>query len=109
MKTRPLVELNPTWITYTLDRRGQGIAFDCPVCDCHCHDRRLEVWFRNPLDGGPYVIADNLATRDGMTYETITVAGPVRGKCGHGVSLERGQVFFTDAGQPPEDTGPQAV
>jgi len=56
------------------------MSFECP----HCHDFRIPVWFKNPLDGGPPVTREEMKQppgeelhhwqRTGDTFETMTLS-----------------------------------
>jgi hypothetical protein len=94
-----LTDLDPGWVSSggpgitdatgqpVPERRGIGIAFDCP---CHCASRCF-VGFENPMDGGiPYDASNPLWHRTGETFETLTLTPSIlrskeRGGCGwHG-------------------------
>jgi hypothetical protein len=95
-----LIELDPRWFAEP-GRHGQGIVFRCP----HCPESKttLAVAFKNPLDGGAPIQLHTEAlyrlidpeywdgdarcmeavppgvhwTRDGASFETLTIAPSV--------------------------------
>ena len=77
-----LSELNPKWVVgnyrdaagleqYSDSRSGMGLRFDCPF---HRQQHRLVVMFRNPIDGGPPSMNENLWQRDGADFENISLS-----------------------------------
>lgn len=71
-------------------RRGIGVLFDCP-CGNRAEEHQCYVAFVNPLDGGPALDPTHpIWTREGDTFEALTlrpsVSRPVdKGGCGwHG-------------------------
>lgn len=78
-------------------RRGIGVLFDCP-CGNRAEDHQCYVAFVNPLDGGPAVDpAHPIWTREGETFETLTLRPSVfrpvdKGGCGLHVYVIAGEV-----------------
>ena len=100
-----LIELNPHWVgaggagIYDKDmnptpkREGIGVSFDCP---CGCALRGF-VPFENPLDGGQKVGNGPHWTREGDTFETLTVKPSIlrskeKGGCGWHGFITAGEV-----------------
>lgn len=102
MQTRPLNTLRAAFTVLELGRNGEGVVFDCPVCNCGCDGKRMTVWFRNPIDGKTPVVTDSLHSRQGRTCEDLTIAGPVKGPCGHTVDVTGGMVSYTPDNPRPE-------
>ena len=67
-----VVDLNPTWTADNEEHRGQGIAFDCPLC----RKGRYSVAFKNPLDGlGPTLeFRRHLWERSGTTFDDLSLS-----------------------------------
>lgn len=109
--TRPLLELNPTWLDagpentlakaagYADGRRGIGLIFDCP-CGCGTLEtgQGLVIPFANPMDGGPtHEPAQASWERTGETFATLTLRPSIlrskaRGGCGWHGYVTNGQV-----------------
>jgi hypothetical protein len=67
------VDLDPHWMVTEAGRHGMGINFECP----HCGDRRVGVWFANPIDGGPPADPEHGPSarwqRTGDTFDALTL------------------------------------
>jgi hypothetical protein len=56
------------------ERRGVALAIDCP-CGC---GRQLCVPFKNPFDGGPSIYGDRGWTREGDTFDNLTLSPSIQ-------------------------------
>lgn len=83
--SRPLVELDPCWLTFGEGRHGMGVIFDCPHCDGAI---KVGGYFANPIDGGPPAPPGEEPRprwrRTGETFETLTLTPSIdASKGGH--------------------------
>lgn len=82
---RPLTDFNPKWTGLLRPKSGEGFEFDCPKCNARGVGHRLCVYFSNPLDGqppAPWQIP--MWTREGATFENLTVEPSIQYPCFHG-------------------------
>lgn len=69
-----LIDLNPRWVT-SAGRTGAGLSFDCPgtCCATAAVRQRMQVLFRNPMDGGDPSVGEPRWNRSGSTFDDLTL------------------------------------
>lgn len=72
-----LAELDPRWTHWHGRTERIGVSFECPVHRGTAAAHRVEVPFRNPLDGGKAVTRNHLWDRTGETFDELTLSPSV--------------------------------
>lgn len=92
---RKLKNLNPKWLGVMRTDSGEGVQFDCPVCEPE-KGHRIVAYFSNPIDGGPTIGGQPQVWKrsggDGFNFGTLSIAPSLRYPCFHGW-VEVGRVF----------------
>jgi hypothetical protein len=91
---RKLKNLNPKWLGVERPNSGEGLSFDCPVCENE-KSHSIVIYFENPLDGGPcadWVKKGPHWQRAGDEFARLSVQPSIKYPCFHGW-LEIGRVF----------------
>lgn len=97
MANDTLVNLRAAFVIRELEQRGQGVRFDCPVCNCGCDDKRITVWLANPIGGGRPAVkleGDLWSVREGESLADLTLMSLVQAPCGHLFDITNGVVSW---------------